>query len=71
MRVDNPRNPDVKGLKRRAIASLFPGCSLHLRGITLAPPIVRTLAPHSRVICHLLERIAPLCTHSLGLIRKN
>jgi SAM-dependent methyltransferase len=68
--VDNPRNKDVRGVRRREIASLFPGCRLDLRRVTLAPPIARRLAPRAWLACEILARIPPLCTHTVGLIRK-
>jgi ubiquinone/menaquinone biosynthesis C-methylase UbiE len=68
--VNNPRNPDVRGVKRQEIDQLFPGCWIELRRITLAPPIARFIAPYSWLICYLLEKIPFLCTHYLGVIRK-
>ena len=39
---NNPRNPDVKGVKRREINALFPEArTIHFRKVTLAPPIGR------------------------------
>jgi hypothetical protein len=60
----------VRGVKKREIHRLFPGCRIELRRITLAPPLVRVLAPYSWLSCYLLERIPWLCTHYLGVIRK-
>jgi ubiquinone/menaquinone biosynthesis C-methylase UbiE len=68
--VNNPRNLDVRGVKRREIYRLFPGCQIELRRITLAPPITRLLAPYSWLVCYLLEKIPFLCTHYLGVIQK-
>lgn len=68
--VDNPRNPDVRGVGKREIHRLFPGCRIELRRLTLAPPLARRLAPCSRLLCSLLARIPLLCTHYLGVIRK-
>jgi ubiquinone/menaquinone biosynthesis C-methylase UbiE len=69
--MDNPRNPDVKGVKAREIYSLFPNCQIHLQRITLAPPLTRLLARYSWLLCNLLSRIPWLCTHYVGVIRKN
>lgn len=69
-RVGNPRNADVRGVSRREISALFPGCDIDLRPITLAPPVLRLLAPYSSLACHLLAQIPWLCTHYLGAIRK-
>lgn len=66
--VNNPRNPDVRGVKRKEITQLFPGCHIALQRLTLAPPVTRALAPHSWLLCTLLAQIPWLCTHYLGVI---
>jgi SAM-dependent methyltransferase len=48
--INNPRNPDVRGVKRQEIYQLFPSCWIELRRITLAPPIARLIAPYSWLI---------------------
>jgi SAM-dependent methyltransferase len=68
--MNNPRNRDVRGVKKPEIHNLFPGCRIELQRITLAPPICRTLAPYSFLLCSLLEKIPLLCTHYLGIIKK-
>jgi ubiquinone/menaquinone biosynthesis C-methylase UbiE len=68
--VNNPWNPDVRGVKRREIFQLFPGCRITLQRITLAPPLVRLLAPYSWLACYVLGKMPWLCTHYLGLISK-
>jgi ubiquinone/menaquinone biosynthesis C-methylase UbiE len=69
--VNNPRNSDVRGVKRREIAQLFPGCRIELQRVTLLPPLTRLLAPRSFLACDLLAKIPLLCTHYLGVIRKS
>jgi SAM-dependent methyltransferase len=68
--VNNPLNPDVRGVKKQEIRRLFPGCRIELQRITLAPPLVRLLAPYSWLACHVLGKIPWLCTHYIGLIQK-
>jgi ubiquinone/menaquinone biosynthesis C-methylase UbiE len=68
--MNNPKNPDVKGVKKQEIYELFPGCLIDLKRITLAPPITRLLARHSWFACYLLERLKVFNTHYLGVIRK-
>jgi len=68
--VNNPRNPDVRGVPRMEIQSLFPGCDVRLKRITLAPPLTRRVAPYSWLVCYLLSKVPFLCTHYLGVIRK-
>lgn len=43
--IDNPRNPDVKGIPLSEVTALFPHANIHSRRITLAPPIARRLPP--------------------------
>jgi ubiquinone/menaquinone biosynthesis C-methylase UbiE len=69
--VDNPRNPDVRGIRSSKIRNLFPGCQVYLRRITLAPPIGRLVGQYSPFVYMLLSRSKILCTHYLGLIKKN
>ena len=69
-RFNNPWNPNVKGIEKKEIAALFPGCSVKTKKLTLAPPIARTLAPVSWILCLLLEKISLLRTHYLAVIRK-
>jgi len=68
--VNNPSNPDVRGVTKGEITQLFSGCRIELERITLAPPICRLLAPYTWLGCYLLERIPWLCTHYLGVIKK-
>jgi ubiquinone/menaquinone biosynthesis C-methylase UbiE len=68
--MDNPKNPDVKGVKSQEIHALFSGCEIRLQRITLAPPIARLLAPYSWLICYFLSKVPWLCTHYIGVIRK-
>lgn len=68
--MDNPKNKDVKGVKRKEIYELFPGCKIYLKHVTLAPPLTRVMAPYSVILCYLLEKMSFLCTHYLGIIKK-
>ena len=68
--VNNPWNPDVRGVKKLEILQLFPGCRIELQRSTLALPLVRWLAPYSWLACYLLGKIPWLCTHYLSVIRK-
>jgi ubiquinone/menaquinone biosynthesis C-methylase UbiE len=68
--VNNPWNPDVRGVPKSEIIQLFPYCRMRLQRITLAPPLVRLLASYSWVMCELLAKIPLLCTHYLGVIQK-
>jgi len=68
--INNPRNPDVRAVKRRELISLFPDCSIVLRHVTLAPPISRFVARYSWLACCILSEIPFLSTHYAALIRK-
>jgi ubiquinone/menaquinone biosynthesis C-methylase UbiE len=68
--VNNPWNPDVKGVKKKEIQELFPNCVLSLKRVTLAPPIVRTLVPFSSLLCLILDKVPFLRSHYLGKIRR-
>ena len=68
--VNNPWNPDVRGVRREEIAWLFPGCNISLQRLTLAPPLGRWVAPISPALYRGLSRIKPLCTHYVGAITK-
>ncbi len=49
--VDNPRNPDVRGVPLARLRALFPQGRLRHRRVTLAPPLARAVT-----------RIHPACT---------
>lgn len=68
---DNPKNADVKGVKRREIAELFPGYTLRIKRITLAPFLARRI-PSSilPVLYPLLSMMPFLSTSYLGLLIK-
>lgn len=66
---DNPQNRHVKGVGRREIAALFPGCNITLRKVTLAPPIARRTVRWSWIGSLVLEKLTLLNTHYLGAIR--
>jgi len=68
--VNNPANPDVRGIARAEIRRLFPDCRIHLEKLTLAPPLGRPIARLSHGLYRAVSAIKPLCTHYLGIIRK-
>lgn len=68
--VDNPANPHVRGVRRREIEALFPGCRISLRRATLAPPLARRIVPLSWTLASLLESLRVLDTHFFGVIRR-
>ena len=68
--VNNPANPDVRGVRKREISALFSGCRFDLRRMTLLPPVVRWLAPRSWLLTYMLSHVRPFCTHYLGAITR-
>ncbi len=68
--ISKPSNRDVKRIGRREIMTLFQNCTFDFNKVTLAPPIARVIAPHSFLLCYLLEKISWLRTHYLVVIRK-
>lgn len=68
--MNNPKNPDVRGVNKKEICQLFPDCEIYFKRITLAPPLVRLIAPHSYLLCYLLESMKLLNTHYLAVMKK-
>jgi SAM-dependent methyltransferase len=66
--VGNPRNLRVRGVRSPRLAELFPGCEIHARRVTLAPPIARRLAPRAWLAAEVLEATRVLSTHLVALI---
>ena len=67
-RFDNPLNPNVRGIGRRELRTLFPGLSGELRSLTLAPPLARLVAPRSFPAAVLLGCLPFLRTHLLAVL---
>lgn len=64
--VNNPRNPDVRGVPLRRVHDLFPNGRFSVRRVTLAPLLARALPP-----AYGLFNLVPwLRTHRLVLIAK-
>jgi ubiquinone/menaquinone biosynthesis C-methylase UbiE len=69
-RVNNPSNPDVRGIKAKEVRDLFPTCRIEFHRLTLAPPIARPLARMSSALHNALACVSPLRTHLLALISR-
>lgn len=68
-RISDPRNPDTVGIRKREIQRLFPEFNVHFRSLTLAPPILRRVAPVSPWLAHVIESWFPfLRTHAFYLV---
>jgi glycosyltransferase involved in cell wall biosynthesis/SAM-dependent methyltransferase len=71
LRVNNPRNRNVRAAGAEEIRALFPDCNIRLRKVTLAPPVSRFIVPLSWTAAFLLEKVPVLRTHYLAVIRRN
>jgi SAM-dependent methyltransferase len=67
---NNPRNPNVRGIGRREIRDLLPGCKLQFWRLTLAPPIGRVAGRISPFLYHLLSQVPLFRTHCLCIAEK-
>ena len=68
---NNPRNPNVRGIKTAEIKALFPELRGKVSKVTLAPPLVRLIAPRWWSLATLLEGIPALRTHLLAVLVKD
>jgi len=68
--VDNPRNPDVRGVPLARIRALFPQARLEHRRVTLAPPIARAVCRIHPGIYPLANVLPMLRTHALCWLGK-
>lgn len=68
--VDNPRNDSVRGIARSELAELFEGFEIAWRRVTLAPPLVRALAPRARGLASALQALRLFDTHAIAVLRR-
>lgn len=68
--VDNPRNPDVRGVSLARIRELFPHGKLRYRRLTLAPPIARAVTKVHPALYTLFNAVPMLRTHVLAWVEK-
>lgn len=66
--VNNPANPNVRGVRAAEVRSLFSGCRVELQKITLAPPIARLITPVCWSAASLLNCFPFLRTHYFATI---
>jgi len=67
---NNPRNPDVRGIGRREIRQLLPGCRLRFWRVTLAPPIGRLAVRFNPFFYRALSELRFLRSHYLCVAEK-
>lgn len=68
--VDNPRNPDVRGMPMARVRALFPQGRATVRRVTLAPPLARAACRLHPAAYRVLNTIPLLRSHVLALITK-
>jgi hypothetical protein len=69
--VNNPRNPDVRGVPLSRIRQLFPGGKIRVRRLTLAPPLARLVTRLDPRLYALLNTVVWLRTHVLVWVEKS
>jgi SAM-dependent methyltransferase len=68
--VDNPRNPDVRGVPLARVRQLFPQATMSAQRVTLAPPIARRVCAWHPVFYPLCNALPLLRTHRLAWLGK-
>ncbi|MBT9493217.1 MAG: class I SAM-dependent methyltransferase [Paucibacter sp.] len=68
--VDNPRNPDVRGVPMKRVRELFPDARIQSQRLTLAPPLARLVCRLHPSAYTLFNSIPWLRTHVLAVIEK-
>jgi SAM-dependent methyltransferase len=68
--VDNPRNPDVRGVPVARLRQLFPKAEFEVHRVTLAPPLARAVCRVHPSLYTVLNAVPWLRTHRLAWIRK-
>lgn len=67
LRVNNPRNPNVRRINRKTISALFPAYQFHFCSLTVFPPLSRVLGSLCSTLYPTLRRFPFLRTHNMGL----
>lgn len=68
--VDNPRNPDVRGVPLTRLRALFPAGRVQACRVTLAPPIARRIVRWHPSLYTVFNAVPLLRTHVLAWIAK-
>lgn len=68
--IDNPRNPDVRGVPLSRVRALFPQGHITHRRVTLAPPLARAVCGVHPALYALFNAVPLLRTHVLAWVAK-
>jgi len=69
-RMNNPFNPNVRGISRQGIRRMFPKFNARLVSLTLIPPLARRCGPFTDLFYPCLASLPLLRSHYLGLLVK-
>jgi SAM-dependent methyltransferase len=69
--VNNPRNPDVRGVPLARVRALFPQAQVQSQRLTLAPPIARRVCRWSPALYPVFNAVPWLRTHRLVWLHKS
>jgi hypothetical protein len=68
--MNNPRNPDTRGVPLQRVRALFPQAQVSARRVTLAPPIARLVCKLHPALYPVFNALPPLRTHVVAWLRK-
>ena len=68
--VNNPRNPDVRGVPLARVRALFPQGQVQARRVTLAPPLARVVCRLHPALYGVFNVLPLLRTHVLAWVAK-
>ncbi|NRF66796.1 class I SAM-dependent methyltransferase [Aquincola sp. S2] len=68
--IDNPRNPDVRGVPLTRIRALFPDARMSHWRVTLAPPLARAVCRLHPALYPVFNTLPLLRTHVLAWLQK-
>lgn len=68
--MNNPHNPDVRGVSVKRLRSFWPEARVEYRRLTLAPPLARIVCCWHPTLYHLLNVMPLLRTHVLAWVGK-
>ncbi len=68
--VNNPRNPDVRGVPFKRVQALFPQAQIRHQRVTLAPPLARAVCKLHPALYGLFNSLPALRTHLLAWVKK-
>jgi SAM-dependent methyltransferase len=68
--IDNPHNPDVRGVPLAEVRTLFPQACITARRVTLAPPLARSVCALHPSLYTVFNALPWLRTHCIAWLHK-